>query len=475
MNRTMLAALLALSAASPSLAAPVPAPEPFRFGRYGTVTLYRPAGPARGVVIFFSGDGGWNRGVVDMARQLTAQGAAVAGVSTPAYLRAWEQGTATCVNPNVDTVALAQEVEHRLGLKSYSEPILAGYSSGATVAYATLAQAPAGLYRGAVSLGFGPDLPGVKPWCRANGLTATRATKPVNGWLFAPVAKVSAPWLVLQGLQDQVVSPDATRAFVRQISGAHLVEQPKVGHGFSKPANWVPQFQAAFRALLEHPEAPRQRRATTGAALPDDLPLTLGVSRAAPPTDLMAVFYSGDGGWAGLDRTVSARLAAAGIPVLGVNSLQYYWNARTPAQSARDLTRMITSYGAAWHRPRVVLIGYSFGAGALPSTVAALPPAVRARVAQMTLMGLPARGELEFHLADWLNVSRAPAVATAPLVARLGKVLRVQCLRGAQEGDSACPAIPSGRSQQVVLPGGHHFAGNDAAVARAILSGLKPA
>lgn len=473
MIREMLAALLALAAAPSSPAAS--APEPFRFGRHGTVTLYRPAGPVRGVVIFFSGDGGWNQGVVDMARQLTAQGAAVAGVSTPAYLRAWETGTATCINPNIDTVALAQEVEHRLGLKSYGEPILAGYSSGGAIAYATLAQAPAGLYRGAVSLGFGPDLPGVKPWCRANDLAATRITKPVDGWRFAPVAKVNAPWLVLQGLQDRVVSPDATRAFVRPISGAQLIEPPKVGHGFSRPANWVPQFQAAFRALLDRPMASQQRRAATGAALPDDLPLTPVVSRAAPPTDLMAVFYSGDGGWAGLDRSVSARLAAAGIPVLGVNSLQYYWNARTPAQSARDLTRMITSYGAAWHRPRVVLIGYSFGAGALPSTVAALPPAIRTRVAKITLMGLPARGELEFHLADWLDASRAPAVATAPLVARLGKVLRVQCLRGAQESDSACPAIPPGHAQQVVLPGGHHFAGNDAAVARAILSGLKSA
>jgi type IV secretory pathway VirJ component len=473
MNRELLAALLALATASPSLAAP--APEPFRFARHGTVTLYRPAGPVSGVVILFSGDRGWNQRVVGVARQLTAQGAAVAGVSTPAYLRAWETGKATCVNPNVDTVALAQEVEHRLGLKSYSEPILAGYSSGGAIAYATLAQAPAGLYRGAISLGFGPDVPGVKPWCRANDLTATRITKPVRGWLFAPVAKVSAPWIVLQGLKGRVVSPDATRAFVRRIAGAHLIEQPRAGHGFSKPSNWAPQLRAAFRALVKRPMASQPRRDATGAALPNDVPITLVVSQTAHPTELMAVFYSGDGGWAGLDRSVSARLAAAGIPVLGVNSLQYYWNARTPAQSARDLTRIITSYGVAWHRPRVVLIGYSFGAGALPSTVAALPPAIRTRIAQLTLMGLPARGELEFHLADWLNASRAPAVATAPLVARLGKVLRVQCLRGAQESDSACAAIPPGRAQQVVLPGGHHFAGNDAAVTRAILSGLKPA
>lgn len=442
MDRLMLAALLGLAAASPLHAAP--APEQFRFGRQGTVTLYRPAGAVKGVVLFLSGDGGWNQGVVDMARQLTTQGAAVAGVSTPTYLRAWEAGKDSCVNPNLDTVALAQEVEHRLGLNTYIEPVLAGYSSGATVVYATLAQAPAGLYRGAVSLGFGPELPGAKPWCRANDFTAKRETKPEHGWLFAPVAGVNATWLVLQGLQDQVVAPDTTRAFTGHIAGAHLIELPKVGHGFSKPTNWMPQFKAAFRPMLQRPVRPPQSRVATGAALPTDLPLTSVVDPAAPRTALMAVFYSGDGGWAGLDRSVSARLAAAGIPVVGVNSLQYFWNAKTPAQSARDLARIILGYGTAWHRPRVALIGYSFGAGALPATVAALPPAVRARVAQVTLMGLPARGELEFHLADWLDASRAPAVATVPLVARLGTVKRVQCLRGTQESDSACPAIPPG-------------------------------
>lgn len=449
---------------------PAAGPESFRFGKQGEVTLYRPAGPIKGVVLFMSGDGGWNQGVVDMSKQLTSLGAAVAGFSTPAYLKAWEASRDACINPNVDTVALAQEVEHRLKLKSYVEPVLAGYSSGATVVYATLAQAPAGLYRGGVSLGFGPDLPGRKPWCSTESLKATRMTQPVPGWLFAPARRLNTPWLVLQGDQDQVVSPAAAREFIGQMTDARLISLPKVGHGFSKPANWMPQLEAAVRPMIERAPAPPT---LTGARLPTDLPVTPVVNPNAPVTDLMAVFYSGDGGWAGLDRSVSARLAAAGVPVVGVSSLRYYWTGKTPAQSARDLSRILAGYSAAWHRPRALLIGYSFGAGTLPATVAALPPAMRARVAQVTLMGFPAQGEFEFHLADWLNASRAPARATVPEVARLGAALPVQCIRGVQESDSACPAIPAGRVQQVVLPGGHHFGGNDAFVAKVILAGLK--
>jgi type IV secretory pathway VirJ component len=41
----------------------------------------------------------------------------------------------------------------------------------------------------------------------------------------------------------------------------------------------------------------------------------------------MAVMYSGDGGWVGLDRDVAAVLAKAGVPVVGIDSLSYFWSA----------------------------------------------------------------------------------------------------------------------------------------------------
>ncbi|HEX2641565.1 MAG TPA: virulence factor family protein, partial [Thermoanaerobaculia bacterium] len=67
-----LAFLLPVStSAAPSPAAP--APETLTFGRFGKVTLYRPASQPRHVVLFLSGDGGWNQGVVDMARILVGE------------------------------------------------------------------------------------------------------------------------------------------------------------------------------------------------------------------------------------------------------------------------------------------------------------------------------------------------------------------------------------------------------------------
>ena len=97
---------------------------------------------------------------------------------------------------------------------------------------------------------------------------------------------------------------------------------------------------------------------------------------------------SGDGGWAGLDKDIAAALAADGIPVVGLDSLRYYWSARTPEGLAADTDRMIRYYLAHLGKQRVLLIGYSQGADVLPFAVNRLPEATRARVRLAAVLGL---------------------------------------------------------------------------------------
>src|ERR1700757_2702591 len=56
-------------------------------GRFGTVSVYIPEGKPKSVALFLSGDGGWQRGVINMARALRDQGAVVAGADTRRYLK----------------------------------------------------------------------------------------------------------------------------------------------------------------------------------------------------------------------------------------------------------------------------------------------------------------------------------------------------------------------------------------------------
>jgi pimeloyl-ACP methyl ester carboxylesterase len=220
-------------------------------GRFGEVTLYRGAA-SKEVVLFLSGDGGWNLGVISMAQHLSEAHAVVAGIDIRHYLAQLELAHETCVSPAEDLDSLGQQVAKALSLKA--RPTLVGYSSGATLVYAALLQAAPGRFKGALSLGFCPDLDLKKPLCKGSGIAATprRDGKGVlKGVNFLPGTIPSGRWISLQGALDQVCPAAPTEEFMKQVPGARLVLLPKVGHGYSVEHNWVPQYLEAFREITQ--------------------------------------------------------------------------------------------------------------------------------------------------------------------------------------------------------------------------------
>jgi type IV secretory pathway VirJ component len=217
----------------------------------GAVTVYAPKGEARGFALFASGDGGWALGVRDMAHTATELGYWVAGFSTPAFLKSLENGDGDCSDASGLLDHIGASVRDELELPAEWRPVLIGYSSGATLMYAALAQAGDARFGGAMTLGFCPDLIVHKPFCSGAGLTADKQTRPPYGVVFNTVPQVAAPWIVLQGDIDQVCNPPATQAFVSQVRGGRVLMLPKVGHGYSVPKNWLPQFRQGLIDLLD--------------------------------------------------------------------------------------------------------------------------------------------------------------------------------------------------------------------------------
>jgi type IV secretory pathway VirJ component len=455
----------------------IPGELKIAYGPFGEVTVYRPAGPVKSVALFVSGDGGWNLGVVDMARHLLEQDGAVAGIDIRHYRQSINAPGAACKSFAVDLEGLAHEVERRLKLEDYLLPVLVGYSSGATLVYATIVEAPKGTFAGALSLGFCPDLDVTQKICKGSGLAyewqyaRTPQPPPVTGVLFSAAKGNVTPWIALQGDADEVCSPEGTRAFVAATSAAELVWLAKVGHGFSVERNWLPQFRTAYQRLAAHAAPPK-------VTLPEvaDLPLVevpATGSPAAGAEQLFAVLLTGDGGWAGIDQDVSAALAARGVPVVGWNSLKYYWQGRTPEVAARDLERIVRRYSAAWRRAKVVLVGYSFGADVLPFLYTRLAADVQADVASVSLLALSDTASFEFHVADWIPGADRGERQTVPELGRMGAV-RVACVYGAEEADSPCRSLHGPTLRAVELAGGHHFGGDHAALAGAILGEARP-
>ncbi|MFI5317378.1 MAG: AcvB/VirJ family lysyl-phosphatidylglycerol hydrolase [Myxococcota bacterium] len=450
--------------ATASAAAPQ---QTLSFGRFGEVTIYRPTPAPTHAAIFLSGDGGWNRGVVDMAAALAEQDTLVLGVDTAHYLKALARSNDPCGYPAGELEALSQYVQKKLELPTYTVPALVGYSSGATLAYAALAQAPTNTFRGAISLGFCPDLPLHQPFCKGHGLVSERS-RDGKLVLVEPAAALDLPWFVLHGESDQVCDVGAARDFVSRVPQAKIVTLPKVGHGFSVETRWRPPLLESFAALARPKDA---ARAPTSADV-SDLPL-IEIPAEGPESDLFAVVLSGDGGWASIDREVGGALARHGVSVVGFDSLQYFWTRRTPEDSALALGRVVSHYLGAWHKARVALVGYSRGADVLPFMASRLPAELRARVALVALLG-PARSvEFEFHLSDWIGGSSGEdALATGPEVAKL-KGLKLLCVFGRDEGESLCRDLDASLATRDERPGDHHFGGDYEAIAQRILDSLR--
>ena len=442
--------------------------ETLDFGRFGNTTLYRQSDHPSHVVIFVSGDGGWNLGVVDMAKKLSTLNALVVGIDIVHYLKQLENSSEKCSYPASDFEDLSKYVQKKLDFPRYIQPVLMGYSSGATLVYAVLAQAPANTFQGAVSLGFCPDLPLLKPLCRGSGLEWEKGPNG-KGYFFLPAKKLQAPWIVFQGTIDQVCNADLAQAYVKQVNGGRIVLLPKVGHGFSVSGNWMPQFTQAFKRLVEN----RQVARTSSPGNLTDLPLVELPAKESGISS-MAVILSGDGGWAGIDREIGNILAENGVAVVGLNSLTYFWKERTPEEAAKDLERILKHYLALWKKENAVLAGYSLGADVLPFLADRLPGEILAKVRLIALLGPGTHADFAFHLTDWLGGASKTARPVLPEVEQLRKMgVRILCFYGEQETESLCNKLDPNLARVVSIKGAHHFGGNYIKIAETILKEIR--
>ena len=432
--------------------------------RFGTINLYTPSAAPRSVAVFLSGDGGWELGVVNMARALRDMGALVIGVDIRSYFdslrKAAQRPDAPCQMVAADLETLSHQVQKKIGLSEYHVPVLVGYSSGATVAYAALVQSPPGTFAGALSLGFcaDQDFAGAA-LCPGAGLRYTQNQQ--HELVFAPAATLKQPWIGFQGQKDQVCNARAADVFAAQVANGSIVKLPLVGHGFSVEKNWMPQFHDAYGHLTARVERAPQRP-------PEISDLPVQEVHATGNSDEFALLLTGDGGWAGLDQELAARLAASGVPTVALNSLKYFWTPRTPAQTSADVARVLRHYLAAWNKQRVLLIGYSFGADVLPFVMNRLAPDLRARVASVSLLGIDSNASFEVHVADWAGGDN-DGPPTRPEVALLTHV-PVLCIYGEGEVDSICPGLPAGAVAREQIGKGHHFSGDYATLADRILA-----
>lgn len=427
--------------------------ETISHGNFKDVALFRPQGEANAFVLFLSGDGGWTPALAAQAQAMAARGALVAGIHTPRLLAALTKDGGDCLLPDGDLENLSHFLQGYARLPGYFPPLLVGEGQGGVLAYAMLAQAPDQTFGGAISMGFCPTLAVRRPLCKGEDVHFTRRTDKA-GLTLLPSPRLHAPWTVLQGAAPTACAASGVQEFVAQVRGAELVT---VAGSDTTPALLEAQRKLGRAPAVAAP-AP-----DTGVA---DLPL-VPVPSTGTSSDTFAVLLSGDGGWAGIDKELAAKLSAAGVPVVGLDSLRYFWSARTPEGLALDLDRVLRSYAAQWKKSRALLIGYSQGADVLPFAVPRLSTPSRALVSHTVLIGPGEKASFEFRLSNWLKRDSAGL----PLKPELQKLTAAGtlCVYGTNDRDAICPSVPAEHVTPVPLPGDHHFNGNYQKLADEIL------
>lgn len=226
---------------------------------------------------------------------------------------------------------------------------------------------------------------------------------------------------------------------------------------------------AAGSAAPPAEEAPRAGKPAEAGPEVADLPLVLLPTPRR--SSVMAIIYSGDGGWRDLDKQIGENLQAQGIPVAGFDTLEYFWEQKSPEVVATGLAKIIDHFGALWGANDVLLIGYSFGADVLPFAVNRLATAERARIRQITLLAPGMKADFEIHVSGWIGASpgsEAPDVA--PQLRRIDPAL-LQCVYGVEEkAESPCPTLAG--AEVIETQGGHHFDEDYQALTRRIIDGL---
>jgi len=442
LSRLLLLAATALSAPLTAHAAS------FDTGMVPDDHILLPDGPLKATVVLVSDMSGWSS-AAPTADALLKQGAAVIGIDLPEYLKVLNAQTDDCVYMISDLESLAQQVGRARKSTSYDSAIIAGVGAGATMVLDMVAQSPDATLEAAVAVDPQLGLPLKVGLCTPAEFTdadGLRSYDLMTDPLPLPVTVLQTPAAPVDGAQH---------------TAAMVAAHPDITVAARDGGPWD-VLQAKLSDLI-----------AAGGDAGDPLGLPLAVMPAKPAYDTMAVIYSGDGGWRDIDKEVGGVLQADGVPVVGLDSLRYFWTRRSPEETAHDLSRIIDTYRSHWHVRNVVLIGYSFGADVLPAAFNALSPQEKAQVSQISLLGLSHQTQYQIKVTGWLGLRSRSADGDPTHELKSIDPARVQCIQGEDEDDSGCPAAGKLGDEHVVLPGGHHFGGDYETVAARILDGLK--
>jgi len=458
---------LAISSAAKTVKVEHLASQPF-----GNVTIYKQAGTPNSIA-FFIVDGKANHKVSIIMKSVINQGGLVVNINLKQYLSGLKKRIKLKrYYPAGDIEDFSFTIQKKYKFPQYLKPILIGYSAGAPFVYGTLAQAPAGTFKGVIAFNFSPEIDIDKPLNAGSGLKY-HAIKENATYYLDPVDKLSSPFFDFHDEKDKVFSYSCADQFFKNIKLAKLIYCPNKVRS-KDSLQWVAKFRDVYEAIVYHPslaEENQQQNKTLQSQhltpLPGNFPVVLIPSNKKDDSLPMVFLISGDGGWTSFESSFCDALASRGMPVVILDAQKYFWSNKTPEGTSNDIGKAAIHYMEQWHKKNFVLAGYSFGASIIPFISNRFTGNVKQYLRKAFSLSPDVTADFEIHLMDMLGSTKERNYNVVEETRKCS--VRPVFIFGQDEDAKIREQFAKTGAKVLTLPGTHHYNNNTSGLAETIL------
>ncbi len=399
--------------------------------------------PEKGLLIYLANHED-TKNPLDYAKQFASLSYYVAIVDSQLLLNSAATNSTQCVNLAQKLIDLSAQIQTHFNLDSDNLPILVGTNESSAALYAALAQTDKHVFHAAVSINFAPVLKTHAALCEQEKFTSTGTTGQLR---LTAVKRLPNSFYIFQ---DENALPNlASHEFTDNIGNVKLTIAPD-----------NEQTLAEAIQILQWLD-PRLADQISSDTSDSDLPvIEVPVDQSRAQNDAeqtMAIIITGDGGWAAIDKNIAKILADKGIPTVALDSLSYFWKARTPEGTTQDIEAIITQYLEKWNKQKVILVGYSFGADVLPFVANNFSEKTQKQIALIALLGMGKTAAFEFRLSSWMNADKNPD--RLPLLPEIEKMKWANsiCVYGVTDEAANCLPTAELGVKIISMSGDHHF------------------
>jgi type IV secretory pathway VirJ component len=191
-----------------------------------------------------------------------------------------------------------------------------------------------------------------------------------------------------------------------------------------------------------------------------NIPVILTNAKTKNPEGPVALLISGDGGWFSFEQKIADQLASIGIPTIGLDARKYFWNRKTPDQTAHDMAKVLSYYSKVWNKKQYLLIGYSLGSEIIPFVVNRLPVHMRSMIVSAVLLSPENYTDFEIHISNMLGMGNNQN--TYNVIQEILRMTPVNTLLIFGDGEkSKLPGLLAGKPVRIsIVPGDHHYKSN---------------